>query len=211
MASDIHLRVTALLALCLVGVSLGSSGVALGVGNTISGDNAGPTVSVTGDGISVSDGEENQTVVKNMSNVDSVEIVDQNGAVSVNTQRTSPLSESEQERAAEIARNNETVQQYLDSVTSYNLVVSPVRKLTADHSITIADFELTNATGETITGSFDTSNITFDKKKDSVILRRQPDYVKGVAQVEVSVSDGERDPLRAIVDLQNRTVSDVGS
>lgn len=158
------------------------------------------------DNVTFTNDEDNATIVGNLSNVSRIQI-QQDGPTKfrVSTEKQHPLTTTERERALEIVRNNETVQQ-LDVMDSYTITVAPVSKVTTGH---FTNIESTNSTdGMTFTAQVDAE---INETEDGAVIRRnvQDDYVDDRAVIFADHPETDELKYSIKVDLANNSVISV--
>jgi len=213
MASDLQSRLTLLVVLAVLGVGLAVIGTA--VGDTTPHDPSGPGTAfvVSEDNVTVEQGDQQVTVVDNMTRVDSIEIEQQgSGTYQVNTETEDPLTDSERSHAKAIAHDNATVQQVLQGVEQYELTVEPIHKLTVDsvQTTTFTGLNSTSMENETAEGA-ETFTLTVEDSDETgtVTVDRHPEYVKGEAAIRIRNPSTDEMYYSATVDLENETVTDI--
>lgn len=154
---------------------------------------------------------QDETVIRNLSNVTSIEIekIDTN-QFTIKTERDPPLTDTERERAREIARRNETVRQALENLDEYEFIVDPIYKVEDTSPTQIPGNYSTVDQSE---GTFKV-NITNDAltERDKNVVNRDPSYVQeeAVGRVRHPNEDDPADLRYTVsIDLANETVDDI--
>lgn len=210
MNDSIYRRLAALVVLGALGVGLAVVGSAVGVDAPVDTTEAVGELNVSGDGLTVSDGTRNVVAATTLSEAQRVEVTNEDGVLRVRTESEDPLTRSERERAAEIARSNGTVSDYLRSVEDYSLDVQPIQKVEAGSVRNVTVRETEPPEGSVAAGS--NSSFVFvesDWEDDgTVTVARNRTYVDGEANVRVYGPGGE---LRysLVVDLTSGRVDDI--
>ncbi|MFA1611526.1 hypothetical protein [Halobellus rubicundus] len=191
-----------LFGLAAVGVAIGGIGVAIGIGPAT--PDPGGAFVVSEDSVTVAGDGREAVVANDTSEIRSVEI-ERTGArrysLSVDE---GPLTERQRERAKAVARNNRTLRRYLSTVRDPRLVVEPIQRLDVGRHV---EYEVSSEGGA---GEGDASVFRVDSTSESgsVTVTRNRSYVPGEAVVRVRNATGET-RYTAVVDLRNRTVTDV--
>jgi len=213
MTSELRSRLALLVILAVLGVGLAVIGTTVGATNPLFSSNQDAAFVVSEDNISFEHGDQQTTVINNMTQVESVEIKQQNdGAYQVNTETDTPLTDNERSQAKTTARNNATVRRALHELDRYNMSVEPIHKLSVDsaQSMNTTSLNTTATTGkstdkpETFIISVEDSNET-----DTVTVDRTPEYVEH--EVIVRIRDSVTDELyySVRIDLEAETVVDI--
>lgn len=152
--------------------------------------------------------------VRNLSHTERVEISAESGVVKVETEHRRPLTAAQRERAARIARNNETFQKYIATAENYTLTVEPVQKIdaTAVNSVEINETRREmNPPNDTVTGndSFVIVESTEQTNNDdTVAVAREPKYAADIVSVRLSGPDSNpRFSLR--INLETERIVDI--
>ncbi|WP_323192120.1 hypothetical protein [Halostella sp. PRR32] len=209
MSSEIRSRLIVLSALALLGVALAGVGTSLGMGSSLTNHGDDPSFVVTNENITFSKSGDNVTLIDNMSNVKEVRI-DQTGSnqYQVRTEAEQSLTATERERARQIARSNQTVQQHLDSLSEYELGVDPIHEIDSD-SMSVVSVDLNESKDD---GEYDFVAVSQENENRSVVVERDPEYVADRAVVRVrQPSDPKHEGLKysVKVDLANETVTGI--
>ena len=221
MTTDLRARALTLVGLAALGVGLAVVGTTVGTTNPLT--NAGSSASfvVSDQNVTFERGDQQATVVDDMTGVDHVEIERQgNGVFRVNATATRVVSARERRRAKAIARNNATVERMLAKVERYELTVEPIRKLTVDdvHSVNATLQNSTTSAGEAHAGDYtftvsvenqSTSTFASENRTGSVSVDREPSYVENAVSVRIGDPTGADIYYAVTVDLENGTVVDV--
>ena len=199
--------------LAVLGVGLAVLGTAVGATTPHAASGPGTAFVVSEDNVTVEQGDQQVTVVDNMTRVDSIEIERQgSGTYQVNTETEDPLTDSERSHAEAIARDNATVQQVLRDVEQYELTVEPIHKLTADsvRTTTVTGFNSTSMESETAEGE-ETFTLTVEDGDETgtVTIDRHPEYVKDEAAIRIRNPSTDEVYYSATVDLENETVTEI--
>ncbi|WP_336326125.1 hypothetical protein [Halovenus sp. HT40] len=197
MDSGVAVRFGVVVVLSITGLCVGAATATLGVDDTFQGDED-VAVTVDDDSVVVSDGDEQQVAVENMSWVQSVEISGQNGQYRIQTARERPFTSEQRSTAREIARTSDAVP---INLTTYDLAIEPIPRLSADSAHSV---EVSNITDSD--GTFKTDGIAFGER--SVTIDTGRSYVEEQLNVRVLGSDGEA-RASLVVDLTTGTVVDV--
>ncbi|OYR99296.1 hypothetical protein DJ71_00125, partial [Halorubrum sp. E3] len=145
MTSDLWSRLTLLVVLAALGVSLAVIGSAVGATTPLAASEPSAAFVVSEDNVTFERGNQRAILLDNTTGVDSIEIEQQgSGTYHVNAEAKNPLTDSERNQAKAIARGNATVQQTLQDLGQYELTVGPIRKLTVDSAQTTSFTGLTN-------------------------------------------------------------------
>jgi len=210
MTSDLRSRFVVLFGLAVLATGVVWGGTTLGVGAPIADADPAATFNVTGDGVTLSDGDREVTVVDNFTEGKEVEIEQTDGRFTVRT--TQPLTADERERAIDVVRGNETVQNHLDEMDDYEFAVEPIRKVEASESFEIdvnASGNASNvvevANGSTATFTLEMENASVETDDDSVLVADERSYVEDEAAVEIRRGDGTV-AYDVFVDLERGTV-----
>jgi len=188
MSSELGPRIAVFLLLFAVGVGLAAAGTAVGIDNPLTDKESDTKFTVVGEGVYVSDNEQETQIVENLSQTSHVEISVTDSGYTVDIEeRGGQLSAEQRERAATIARNNETISAYIDSVEEYNLSVEPIEKLDGDD---LQQVNL-NTTNETRTGNGTIRFTVTNEGDNSVRIDREPTYVDNQATVRLYGPDEE--------------------
>ncbi|MGQ3330165.1 hypothetical protein [Halorubrum sp. FL23] len=213
MTSDLWSRLTLLVVLAALGVSLAVIGSAVGATTPLAASEPSAAFVVSEDNVTFERGNQRATLLNNTTGVDSIEIEQQgSGTYHVNTEAKNPLTDSERNQAKAIARGNATVQQTVQDLDQYELTVEPIRKLTVDSAQTTSFTGLTNtsrdgekvAEEETFTLTVEDSNET-----GTVTIDRESEYVENEAVVRIRDSATDEICYSATVNLENETVTDI--
>jgi hypothetical protein len=212
MHDEVVPRVGAILLLALVGLGAGWAGASLGVGAPLTETGHQPSVVVSETGVTVSDGTQETTILDNMTAVESLRIQDQDGHLTVDTERAPRLTEAKRERALAIARENETVQHRLAAMDAYELTVEPIKGIPAE-AMSQSTFEAsyTNVTAVeesegTFTVAFD-ENASIERSGDGVtITPGDQRYVENDVNVEIREPDSDDVVAEAQVNLPEERV-----
>ena len=206
MTTEIRARLVVLTGLAVLGVALAGVGTAIGVASSVTNSGSAVQFVVTEENVSVSNGSQTETVVDDLSNVRTITIDETaSGRFTVNTEEERPLTDSERERAREIALRNQTVRQRIEPMAEYELVVEPVQELNVSsaqlgHYNTTVAVEGEEASEFTVT----TENTTTEDQEGSVTLVREPrtSFVEDRAVVRIrQPGESERQGLRYTVDV----------
>lgn len=197
MDSGVAVRFGVVVVLSITGLCVGAATATLGVDDTFQGDED-VAVTVDDDSVVVSDGDEQQVAVENMSWVQSVEISGQNGQYRIEMARERPFTSEQRSTAREIARTSDAVP---INLTAYDLAIEPIPRLSADSAHSV---EVSNITDSD--GTFKTDGIAFGER--SVTIDTGRSYVEEQLNVRVLGSDGEA-RVSLVVDLTTGTVVDV--
>ncbi|WP_128476623.1 hypothetical protein [Halorussus pelagicus] len=194
--------------LAVLGVGLAGLGTAIGVPSPTA-DGPASEFAFEGQNLTYSDGETEVEIVNGTSRVETVEFEYTTDGVEVAVDEQRPLSESERNRAREIALENETVRQRLDDLGDgeYVTTVDPVRKVSATASVSVNDATPANETVKT-DGNVTAFTVSYDEKSDAVVADRvEPSYVPDEASVQFEYPDGRS--LSVVVDIDSETVKHV--
>ena len=210
MTSDLRSRFVALFGLVVLATGVVWGGTTLGVGAPVTDADPAATFNVTGDGVTLSDGDREVTVVDDFTEGKEVEIEQTDGRFTVRT--TQPLTAEERERAVDVVRSNETVQDHLDEMDDYEFAVEPIRKVEAVESFEIDVNASGNASnvvevdnGSTATFTLEMENASVETDDDSVLVADERSYVEDEASVEIRRADGTV-AYDVFVDLERGTV-----
>lgn len=212
MTSDLRSRLTVLVILGVLGVGLAVIGTEVGATTHLTASGSGATFVVSEDNVTFEHGDQQATVLGNMTRVDSVKIEQQgSGTYQVNTETDDPLTDRERSQAKAIARDNATVQESLQDLDQYELTVEPIHKLTVDSAQTRSFTGLNNSSidGETAEGE-ETFSLTVEDSDETgtVTIDRDPEYVEGEAVVRLRDPATDEMYYSATVNLENETVID---
>lgn len=231
MTEDFGDRLALLLALAVLGTTLGIAAGSIGAGGPILADEPAAEIDVSEDEISVSDGTEDVTIVEEIDGVGLIEFEADSSGLQVETEPDDHFTPAERDQARQIASDNETVHELLEPLETYDLVVEPIETVEAgelrefevdvyqpnttdrsndtdDPTATPDGEELRNltpnetATGEEVTVEFEQVG---NESDESVSIHRNVSYLEDEAAVVVRDSEGDA-VLRAIVDLAAETV-----
>ncbi|WP_256392980.1 hypothetical protein [Natronoarchaeum rubrum] len=205
-------RLVFLLGLAVLGIALAGIGTAFGVTAPIAADDPSGEFVVSDQNVTFSTQSQEDTVVRNLSNVTTIEIEEStDGRFTVSTERDRPLTDAERERAKAIARGNDTVRRALDAMGEYELAVEPIHK--------IDELSTTQISGDVSTvneseGIFkiNLSDDSLTERDDAVVVDRDPTYVDDEAIVRVRHSNGDAPTdlkYSVSVDLAAGTVTDI--
>ena len=213
MTSDLRSRLTLLVTLAVLGVGLAVIGTAVGATTPLAGSESDAAFVVSEDNITFEQGDQRATVLDNMTRVDSIEIEQQgSGTYQVNTETEAPLTDSERSQGKAIARDNATVQQALQDLDQYKLIVEPIHKLTTDsiQTTTVTGLNNTSMDSETVDGA-GTFTLTMKDSNETgtVTIDRDPEYVEDEAVVRIRNPGTDEMYYSATVDLENETVTDI--
>lgn len=213
MKSDLRSRLTVLVVLAVLGVGLAIIGTAVGATTPLTASGGGAAFVVSEDNITFENGDQQATVLNNMTQVDSVEIEPQgSGTYQVNTKTDDPLTDRERSQAKTIARDNATVQEVLQNLNQYELSVDPIHKLNMDSAQTSSFSGLTDTSmdGETAEEE-DTFTLSVKDSDESgtVTINRDPKYVEREAVVRVRDPATDKIEFSVTVDFANKTVTDI--
>lgn len=125
MTGDLARNCLTLLGLALLGVGVAVSGSAFGIDGPLADSEESTEFTVDDDGITVSDGQDEYTVIENLTKNEAVEITADNDELRVQTRQADGFSDDVQERAVTIAHNNETIRQSLGNLDDYEFVIQP--------------------------------------------------------------------------------------
>lgn len=214
MRNEIRTRLAVLFGLLLLGLLLAGAGTAIGMTATFANPDSTPEFVVTDENVSVSTGDRTETVVRNMSNVRSVTINETtSGHFRVDTEEERPLTETERQRAREIAVDDPTVQRELDTLGRYEIAVDPIQKIESSRFSSDRYNTTVNVDGGD-DGEFaiTTWNTTRESGDGTVHVARDPTYVRDAAVVRIRRPGEPEHPgleYTIRVDLSNETVTDV--
>lgn len=213
MDDDVRIRVLVLVVLAAVGVTLAGIGVALDTEDVITDDRMAE-VSIAGTDVTVSSSDGEVVLSENVSETSDIEITEEKGGITVMEQEEDRFTQTERERAVEIARNNTTVESYLETVENPNFSVEPVKKLDAEESEVLEVATVTsdvNGTNATISSEETVRivNVTTEESDDAVRIDREQSYVEERAVVWIDHPGRERHRYSVKVDLMNGTVVDI--
>lgn len=214
MTEPIYRRLVVLVVLGMLGVGLAVVGSAVGTDASVDGPSAVGEVSVSGESLTVSDETRGTIAVEDLSATQRIEVTTDDGGFDVRTESGQPLTQSERDRAAETARRNGTVGDYIQRVEEYSLEVEPIERLDADGVRNIS-VRGTVSSGESVAAGSASGNESFifvepdDQDVDeSVTVARNRTYVDGEANVRVYGPDGEV-RYSLTVDLMTGRVEDI--
>lgn len=214
MRRDISVRVATLLGLAVLGLGLAGAGAALGVGGPVTADESSLGVAVGEGNVTLSDGGREMTVLNDTRGVEAIELRTRGGDLVVDTERASPLTAAERERARAVVRANATMRRHLDAMGAYELVVEPIPKLgTTDEDVTVYNVtrvgngSAESATFRVVGEAGDGSASTGSRGDDSVTLRRDRTYVEDRASVGVRDPTTGEETYSVTVDLRTETVT----
>jgi hypothetical protein len=214
--NDARTRLVVLAVLATLGVSLAGAGVALGIGDAIaSGDRMGE-VTVAGSNVTVASSDGEVVLTETVPETSDIEISEDAGGITVAERagNDDPFTQRERERAVEIARNNDIVSSYLETVADPTVTVHPVEKLNATEMQTetvafnVSERDDIDVSGED-TQVLKVTNVTIEESGDSVTIDREPSYVEDLAVVHVNHPDRTDARYWVRVDLANETVVDI--
>lgn len=216
MPSEIRTRLVVLAGLAVLGVTLAGVGSALGMTSPFTNSGSSLQFVVNEENVTVSNGGQTETVVNDMSNVRAITVDETaSGHFSVKTDEERPLTDTERERAKEVALNNQSVQAEIESIGEYELVVEPVQQLNLS-SNQVGQYNTTITVENETDGEFTiaTENTTSESQDESVTLVRKSEtsYVEDRATVRIrQPSQSDRDALKYTidVDLANGTIIDI--
>ncbi|WP_135663814.1 hypothetical protein [Halorhabdus rudnickae] len=214
MNPDARTRLAVLVVLAAVGVTLAGAGVALGSADPLASNDRMGEVSIAGTNVTVAGSDGDVVLTETVPKTHDLEVSEDSGEISVVEQieTADPFTRSERERAIEIARNDETIESYLETIPDPALTVQPVEILNTTEMQTVS-FNASDRDDLDVSGEdaqvLEFTNATVEESADSVTIDREPSYLEGVAVVHVGRSDRERARYWVRVDLENGTVTDV--
>lgn len=214
--NDARTRLVVLVVLAAVGVSLAGAGVALGIGDALASSDRMGEVSIAGSTVTVSSSNGDVVLTETVPETSDLEISEHSGGITVaeQTEDDEPFTRRERERAVEIARQNETVESYLDTVANPTFTVHPVEKLNAtEMQATTVTFNGSERDDIDVSGNdsqvLKITNVTVEESSDSVTIDREASYCEDVAVVHVGHPDRDRPRYGVRVDLANGTVTGI--
>lgn len=216
MSASVYRRLGAIVALAAIGVGLAIAGNAVSLDASADTADAVGQLSVSGDYLTVSDGTREVVGVANLSEAQGLEVVNEDGVFAVRIESDQPLTRAERDRAAEIARSNGTVSDYLRTVEDYSLDIQPIEKVGTDAVRNFSVRETASIEGSVDSGSasgdgsfvFVESDREDGSEDESVTITRNRTYVDGEANVRVYGPDGEV-RYSLVVDLTSGRVEDI--
>ncbi|RBI63517.1 hypothetical protein DMJ13_02990 [halophilic archaeon] len=210
MKGEVRVRLLAVVGLAVLAVALAVTGTALGIANPLTADEPGAQVTVTEDGITLSNGGPEETVVGNMTAVETVKIASHDGQLRIRTEEKEPLTSADRIRAIEVAQNNDTLQRSLDELSEYELEVQPIEKLDASTAETV------DISGVTKDGPNDSEDPVFRvetnssaETSESITIRREPSYVENQATIKIRRPTDDELLYSAEVNLSEGRIVDI--
>lgn len=211
MNATIYVRLLSVVGLAVLGIGVGWAGSSLGVDGPIADAEPSAEFMIAGNDVTLSDGDDDVTVVDNVTEVESLTIAEDDGDFAIETDESEPLPADDRELAAEIALNNESVRECLEAVDEYELVVEPIVKMDAGSVETVtvsgnaSEREDQNATdsGEF---SFTAERTAVEKTGDTVTVSREPSHVEDEAIVRITHPENEDVNCSVLVDLDEEAV-----
>ena len=194
--------------LAVLGVGLAGLGTAIGVPAPTADDSASE-FAFEDENLTYSDGETEVEILDGTSRIETVEFDYTADGVEVAVDEQRPLSESERNRAREVALENETVRKHLDDFGDgeYVTTVEPIRKVSATASVDINDARPADETVET-DGNATAFTVSYDENSDAVVADRvESAYIPGEASVQFKYPDGRS--LSVVVDIDAGNVKHV--
>ncbi|MFD1587650.1 hypothetical protein ACFR9U_11695 [Halorientalis brevis] len=208
----VRVRLVVLVGLVVIGIGLAGVGVAFGVTKPIADAGSSGEFVVSEENVTFSAGGESTVVVDNVSDVREISIEETDtGHFTLRTTDDQALTETERQRAREIAVANDTVQRELDALAAYELTVKPIQKLNVS---SVSQRRYTTVVEINQTGDEFTVRETALERNDSgtVTIERDPTYVEDRASVRIrqpGVDDSRELKYTVTVDLANGSVTDV--
>lgn len=193
MTTDFYQRGAVLIGLAVISIGLALAGNAIGIGDATTTSDGPGEVTIAEDEITLSDGEQELTPVENLTGVQQVDITDEGGTVNITTTNAStPLDTETRERAREIALTNETIQQYISTVDTYDIAVEPIRRVDSD-DIQSTSVNMSTASSKTSENGTETVAFTVAETDtaDSVTVTRTPRYDREEVTVRISGPEGQ--------------------
>lgn len=217
MNHDARTPFVVLVVLAGVGVSLAGVGVALGVGDIDADRNRIGEVSVAGPNVTVTNGHGEAVLTETVPTTSDIKISENGSGITVAEQAENPataFTQRERDRAVEIARRNETVRSYLETVAEPTFRVEPVKKLSTKEMQTVTvKFNESGEDDVDVSGEdtqvLKVTNVTVTESSGSVTIDREPTYVEDVAVVRITHPGWDSPRYSVRVDLANRTVTDI--
>lgn len=204
-------RVIALAALAVVGLALAGIGSGFGLAGGIADGGRIAEVSIDGSNVTVSDNGSDVVLTETVSETSDIEVVDDGGEITVAERAGDPFAQRERERAVEIARRNETVASYLQTVDDAEFAVEPVENVPSEELQTdTVRLDASEANGTVASGgTVQVVNVTVDESGDSATIDREPTSVEDRAVVQIDAADQGDSRYWVDVDLADGTVTDV--
>lgn len=209
MFERLHHRIAVLFGLAILAVGLALVGTAIGVGGAAISEETTGEFTISENNVTFSDGNREATPVDNLSGVQQVEISEDRGEFKVITRNgSSSLGAEQRERAKQIVLANETIQQYVAGVETYEIDVEPIEKVDAE-TVQINTTNVTETEPTTRTNGDDTRTVSFTvvetRGTDSVSVAREPSYVTDEVNVRIFGPSGELQ-YSIVVDLAEGTI-----
>jgi hypothetical protein len=202
-----------LVGLAAVGVLLAGAGTALGITQPFVQSESSDEFVVTEHNVTFEAGGHSETVVRNMTHVQDISIVEStDGQFTVNTTEAHPLTALERKQAREIALANETVRTGISSIGDYRVSVDGIRKIN-DSSFETVSINTTQS--EQADGKdyfvIQTNGTASGDGDGAVTIQREPNYVEDRASVRLYRLGTDEDDLKysTDVDLAHETVTAV--
>lgn len=193
MTTDFYQRGAVLIGLAVISIGLALAGNAIGIGDATTTSASPGEVTIAEDEITLSDGEQELTPVENLTGVQQVDITDERGTVNITTTNTStPLNTETRELAREIALTNETIQQYISTVDTYDIAVEPIRRVDSG-DIQSTSVNMSTASSKTSENGTETVSFTAAETDtaDSVTVTRTPRYDREDVTVRIAGPEGQ--------------------
>lgn len=216
MTTDLRSRFAVLVGLAILGVGLAVIGTAVGATGFLTDDRGDAGFTVSEENVTFSDGDQEVTVVDNMTRVDRLEVEKvETGTYHVITETENPVTDSERRRAKAIIKRNETVRQALDDLDGYELTVEPVHKLTADSMVTENFTTANDSTSSDFVSNNETEDeeatytFSVESEEGNVTVNRDPTYVENEVVVWIRHPVADDVYYTVDVDLENSTVVEI--
>lgn len=204
-------RIPVLLLLVAIGVTVAGASVALGVGDIIADQSPAGEISIAGSNVTATGTEGETVLIANVSKTSDIEFTEDGGTISVTERANTPLTQREQRRAIEIARENSTVASYLETVENEELTVRPVKRIEREEMQTdTVEFDTVETNDSIVSGEFGQAiNVTVHESDYTVTVDRDPSYVEDRAVVRVGHTGRSDARYWVKVDLESRAVTDI--
>ena len=210
-------RLGVVAALLVIGVGLAGISSVTGADELLASSSADTSLNVSGDNVTVINSGTEKTVVRNVSNVTTIEVSDQGGEIVVGTVRSKPFTPVERNKIVDIARQNGTVRDKLGDLTDYEFSVEPMQHVELDSNAserTEIEFDTveTSPDGDNhteTTDEYDVFEVDTDDESEVVHIDREQQYLEDRAEVIVRERETGQRHLSAVVDIADQRVHSV--
>ncbi len=210
MPSTVRRRLFVIVVLTAVGLSVAGVSAAFDLGDALGDTTRTGEINISDDNVTFSDGDREVRLLKNLSTTSDIEVTENGGEIRVRESDDGPLSERERQLAVDIARQNDSVRQYLDEGATAE--VEPIRQLDADRvkttNLTVEAEVETNVSVHSAE-QVRVRNVTVQYEDDTVTVDRGPEYVDDEAVVDIKNSETGERRYSVVVNLADERIERV--